>query len=173
MKSLYILYICIFPFICQAQALGIKSQLENSNDYYDRALEEIKFALSTLERCENTHSIDMINNHASDSKEYLIRAQRHVSSAKDLANDIKKATTDLDCPIAHDLIDNAGALFYDAKKLLSSAIVDLSGASGKDELNKINFHLSNAKNHINQAVVKLNIAALKLKETRRALDDCD
>ncbi|MDN6342069.1 MAG: hypothetical protein L0J49_00190 [Lactococcus lactis] len=75
----------------QAQVSEVKEQIEDSYDYYEDAFKKIKYAISSIDDCYNTNSIDDIQSYASDAESYLTSAKRYLGYAE-VTCKLKKAS---------------------------------------------------------------------------------
>lgn len=174
MKLFYLILICIFPIIIHAQVSDVKEQVEESYKHHEDALKEINFAISKLEDCDNTHSIDLIHRNASDAKKYLNRAERIIGYARDNANDAEKEASEINCSKAEDQVNDAEGYFYDAQRKIASARGNLSRAIyNKRDLDLLNQSISDAETDINRALKKMNDAVYKLGATLGVLEECN
>ncbi len=155
-----------------AQVSEVKKQIEDSYDYYEDAFKEIKYALSSIDDCYTTNSIDDIQSYASDAERYLTSAKRYLGYAEDEADDADEAS-DLKCTEAEDQADDAEDYFYDSKRKISYAISELSRASYEDDPEQLGYHLSDAKDYINQAIKKMNYAVGALNDALEDLEGCE
>ena len=171
-----IITILIVMFSCTttvAQVSEVKEQIEDSYDYYEDAFKKIKYALSSIEDCYNTNSIDDIQSYASDAESYLTSAKRYLGYAEDEADDAEDEASDIGCSEAEDQADDAEDYFYESKRKISSAISELSSASYEDEPDQLGYYLSDAKEYINQAIKKMNYAVDELNDALEELEDCN
>lgn len=171
---MYLIVICCLPIISFAQYSEVKKQVEEAYKHNEDALKEIKLAITILEDCEKTHSIDLIHRNVNDAKKYVTRAKRIIGYAKDKVNAAIKGVTDIDCSEAIDEATAAEDYFNDAKRKLSSAVGNLSGATYiKKDLDLVNQALSDAEADIERALKKMNDAVNKLGAILIALQDCN
>jgi len=174
MKSFYLILICIFPIISYAQASDVKEQLEESYKYHEDALKEIKFAITKLEDCDKTHSIDVIHRNVSDANKYLNLAKRIIGYAKDRAYHAEKEASKINCSKAQDQAKGAKDYFYDAERKIASAIGTLSkGKYNKKDLGLLNQSISDAETDINRALKKMNEVVYKLGAALGVLEECN
>ena len=171
---MYLFVICCLPIHNFAQNSEVKKQVEQAEKHNEDARKEIKLAMTILEDCDNTHSIDLIHRNVNDAKKYVDRAKRIIGYAKDKANATIQEATDIDCSAAISEATAAEDYFNDAKRKLSSAFGNLSAATYiKKDLDLVNQALSDAETDIERALKKMNDAVNKLGAILTALKDCN
>ena len=174
MKLFYLILIFIFPIISHAQVSDVKVQLKESYKNYENALKEIKFAITKLEDCDKTKSIDVIHRNASDANKYLSLAKRIISYAKDRAYHAEKEASKTNCSKVQDQVKDVKNYFYDAERDIASANGTLSIVKyNKRDLGLLNQSISDAETDINRALKKMNEAVFKLGNALAILQECN
>ena len=169
MKVFFLLLICSLPILNNAQDSEVKAHVETSYNHHEDALKEIKLALSKLEECDNTHSIDLMVRIASEANSYISRAARMIGYARDNASEAAEEASE--CSTAEEHASDAEGYFYDAQRKLISATRDLPGRNKDLDLTKQ--AIADAITNINHAVKRMNDAVTQLSATLEALKDCD
>jgi hypothetical protein len=173
MKLFYLILICISPIIAHGQVSAVNEHVENSYKHYEDALKEIKYAVSQLEICENSRSIDAIHNFAGDAYKALITAGNFIDYAKDQANKAKEEASEIACPATEEQADGARRYFHVAKDKISSAIGQLRRVSYNKDISQLQNYMADAKNYIDQGLIRLNYAVNKLNDTLLSLENCE
>jgi len=173
MKLFYLFLICSIPLCSNAQVTNVKTKVETSQKHYEVALNEINFAISKLEECENSHSIDLMHNNAIDAKKKLFRAKRFIGYAKDDARATEKEASNKNCFEAEDQAKSVEVYYYDAQTKIASAIDNLSSSIYKRDLDFVKKAISDANTDINRALNKMKHAVNKYGVIKSAFEDCN
>jgi hypothetical protein len=175
MKLFFLILICISPIIAHGQVSAVKEKVENSYKHYEAALKEIKYAVSQLEICENSRSSDAIQNFASDANEALRTARNFIDYAKDQANNAKIEASEIACSTTEEQADGARHYFHDAEDRLRSAMGQLRNVryNKNKDISRLQSCMADAKNYIDQGLIRLNYAVIKLNDVLLALENCN
>ncbi len=176
MKLFYLILICISPIIAHGQVSAAREKVENSYKHYEAALKEIKYAVRQLEICENSSSIVTIQNFASDANKALNTARNFIDYAKDQANNAKIEASEIACSTAEEQADGARRYFHEAADKLRSAMGQLSSVryyKNNKGISRLQSYMADAKNYIDQGLIRLNYAIIKLNDALLALENCN
>ena len=175
MKLFYLILICISPIIAYGQVSAVKEHAENSYKHYEAALKEIKYAVSQLEICENSRSSDAIHNFANDANKALGTARNFIDYAKDQANNAKIEASEIACSTTEEQADSARSYFHDAEDKFRSAVGQLSKVryNKNKDISQLQNYMADAKNYIDQGMIRLNFAFIKLNNALLTLENCN
>ncbi len=85
----------------------------------------------------------------------------------------KIEASEIACSTTEEQADGARRYFHDAKDKIRSAMGQLRSVSYNKDISQLQNYMADAKNYIDQGMIRLNFAFIKLNDTLLALENCN